>query len=99
MARREIEWLPTAERRLFAILEYFAERNKSKTYSVKLYKTFNRELQLLNKNPEIGIRTDFEGIRGLIVGNYSLFYEVTRDNIVVHYLWDNRQDPNELIIR
>jgi toxin YoeB len=99
MARREIKWLPTAERRLFAILEYFAERNKSKTYSVKLYRTFNRELQLLNKNPEIGIKTDYKNTRGLIVGNYTLFYEVTHDNIVVHSLWNNRQDPDELIIR
>ena len=99
MARREIEWLPTAERKLFAILVYFAERNKSKTYSVKLYKTLNRELQLLNKNPEIGMKSDYENIRGLIVGNYTVFYEVTPNKIVVHSLWDNRQDSDEIIIR
>lgn len=99
MARREIEWLPTAERKLIAILEYFAERNKSKTYSVKLYRTFNEELQLLKKNPEIGVKTDFENIRGLIIENYTLFYEATHDKIIIHSLWDNRQDPDELIIR
>ncbi|KOS04919.1 hypothetical protein AM493_01865 [Flavobacterium akiainvivens] len=99
MAVRKIKWSPVAERKLYAILEFFIDRNKSATYSIKLYKTFHKQLAKLSKNPEIGIKTDVNEIRGLIVGDYTLFYEVTDKLIIVHTLWDNRQNPQELKIR
>jgi L-asparaginase/Glu-tRNA(Gln) amidotransferase subunit D len=48
------------------ILKFFAERNKSKAYSAKLYKKINQEIQILKKFPNIGFQTDFENVRGLI---------------------------------
>ena len=99
MAARKIVWSPFAERKLFAILEYFTERNKNRTYSLKLYNRFQKQLCALNKNPDIGVKTNFLTIRGLIVNNYTLYYEVTHEKIIVHILRDNRQDPDELIIR
>jgi toxin YoeB len=99
MASRKVKWSPTAQRKLIAILEYFTERNKSNTYSIKLYKSFHKELSVITKNPDIGIRTDIDGVRGLIINNYTLFYEAKEKYIIVHTLWDNRQDPEELKIR
>jgi len=70
MCKRKIVWSNNAKIKLFGILEYYTERNKSATYSKKLYKKFSKELALLKKQPKIGIKTDYEGIRGLIVEEY-----------------------------
>ncbi len=96
MAKRLIIWSHRAKIRLFEILEYFEKRNKSKAYSEKLYRKFNKELKLLLKHPDLGIKTDFDSIRGLIVDDYILFYEETNESIIIHTVWDSRQDPDKL---
>jgi hypothetical protein len=99
MVKRKIVWSHTANIKLFAILEFYAERNKSTSYSKKLYKKFTKELSLLIKQPEIGVKTELDSIRGLIVDDFILFYEVTSELIVVHTLWDCRQNPDDLRIK
>lgn len=99
MVKRKIVWSHRANIKLFAILEFYAERNKSSTYSKKLYKKFTKELSLLIKQPEIGIKTELDSVRGLIVDDFILFYEVTSELILVHTLWDCRQNPDDLRIK
>jgi plasmid stabilization system protein ParE len=99
MAKRKIIWSHKANIKLFEILDFYAERNKSATYSKKLYKKFKKELSLLSRQPEIGINTDLESVRGLIVDEYILFYEATSDLIIVHTVWDCRQNPDDLKIK
>jgi plasmid stabilization system protein ParE len=99
MVKRKIIWSNKAKIKLFEILEFYTERNKSTTYSKKLYKKFSKELVLLKKQPEIGIKTDLEGVRGLIVEEYILFYEIYPEMIVVHTVWDCRQNPDSLKIK
>ena len=99
MAKRKIVWSHRARIKLLMILEFFTERNKSKTYSKKLYTKFNKELSLLLKQPEIGIKTELDSVRGLIVEEFILFYEVTNEMIIVHTLWDSRQNPTDLRIK
>ncbi|HBG69623.1 MAG: hypothetical protein A2W93_12545 [Bacteroidetes bacterium GWF2_43_63] len=98
MAKRKIIWSRRAFSELFKILEFFAERNKSKAYSAKLYKRINKELRLLIKHPDIGIKSDFENVRGLIVNDYILFYEYNDEIIMIHLIWDSRQNPENLKI-
>ncbi len=99
MAKRKVVWSHRARIRLLMIIEFYSERNKSKTYSKKLYTKFNKELSLLHKQPEIGIKTEIEAVRGLIVDEFILFYEVTTEMIIVHTLWDSRQNPSDLRIK
>jgi plasmid stabilization system protein ParE len=99
MAKRKIVWSHRARIKLFMILEFYSERNKSKTYSKKLYTRFNKEVSLLLKQPDIGIKTELLNVRGLIVDEYILFYEVTSEMIIVHALWDSRQNPADLKIK
>lgn len=98
MAKRKIIWSRKADIRLFEILDFYTNRNKSNKYSAKLYKRFIKELELVDRHPEIGIKTDFDDIRGLIVEKYILFYEITPLSIYVHLIWDCRQNPNDLRI-
>ena len=69
MAKNKIVWSVVAKRKLSLILNFFIERNKSEAYSIKLYKKFQKELTLVGKSPEIGLPTDMQNIRGLIVGD------------------------------
>ncbi len=98
MAKRKITWSNRAKIKLFQILEFYIERNKSKTYSKKLYSKFNKELSILKEQPEIGIKTDLDSVRGLIVDEFILFYEIYSDKIIVHSVWDCRQNPDDLTI-
>jgi plasmid stabilization system protein ParE len=99
MAKRKVIWSHRARIKLLMILEFYTERNKSKTYSKKLYSKFNKELSLLLKQPEIGIKTEIEAVRGLIVDEFIFFYEVTTEMIIVHTLWDSRQNPSDLRVK
>ena len=99
MAKRKIIWSHSAKTKLFEILDFFTERNKSKKYSVKLYKKFTDALKLLQKHPDLGKKTDIDSVRGIIVGDYILFYESTKDSLFVLVLWDTRQNPNNLEIK
>jgi plasmid stabilization system protein ParE len=99
MAKRKIVWSYNAQKKLYEILEFYNERNKSTSYSKKLYSSFQKELKLLLKYPNLGIKTDLDGIRGLIVGAYILYYEDKGDLIIIHSIWDSRQDPNKLLIK
>ncbi len=99
MAKRKIVWSNRAKVRLFEILEFYIKINKSKTYSVKLYKLLNKEVKLLLKYPELGLRTTDPSVRGLIINDYLIYYEVTDDKIIIHTIWDCRQNPDSKIIK
>lgn len=99
MANRKIRWSQRANIKAFEIFDFYTNRNRSAAYSAKLYKRFIRELSLLDKHPEIGLTTEFESIRGLIVADFILFYEITTESIFVHSIWDCRQNPNDFKIK
>lgn len=99
MAKRKIIWSHRAQIKLYQILEFYTKRNKSKTYSQKLYRQFNKELKLLLKQPDLGIATEIDKVRGLRVGDFIIFYEDFQDKIIVHTVWDSRQNPKLLKIK
>ena len=99
MAQYKIIWSNRAKIKRYEILEFYIKRNKSKTYSLKLNRKFNKELRLLIKQPNLGIKTVLKGVRGLIVDDFILFYEVIKDKIVIHSIWDCRQNPDDLRIK
>ena len=98
MAKREVIWTKNSEIQLQEILGFFTKRNKSGLYSRKLYKKFKTELITVSKNPESGIKTKLDQIRGLIIEDYILFYEILDDLIIILKVWDCRQNPDKLNI-
>ncbi len=99
MVERKIVWSHRANIRLYVILKFYTERNGSNAYSAILYRKFNQELRLLLKQPDIGVITTMEDIRGLIVDDFMLYYETAEQFIIVHTVWDTRQDPDALVIK
>ena len=99
MAKRKIVWSYKAKSKLYEILEFYIERNKSKAYSIKLYKRILKDLKLILKMPNAGMKTDIESVRGLIVENLIIFYEHNAYEVTIHTIWDCRQDPDQLEIK
>lgn len=98
MAMRQVIWTKVSEIQMQAILEFFNERNSSVLYSRKLYRKFKTQLKTAAKNPELGIKTKLYQIRGLIVEDYILFYEILDDRIIVLKILDCKQNPDKLNI-
>ena len=99
MAKRKIVWSNRAKIRLFAILDFYIVRNNSKIYSIKLQKLISKEVNLLLKQSDLGLKTSEDTIRGLIIENYIVYYEITDDRIIIHTIWDSRQNPDSKIIK
>jgi len=99
MAKRKIVWSNRAKIRLYAILDFYIVRNKSKVYSIKLQKLISKEVNLLLKQPDLGLKTSEDSTRGLIIENYIVYYEIIDDKIIIHTIWDSRQNPDNKIIK
>jgi plasmid stabilization system protein ParE len=99
MAKRKIVWSKRAKIRLYTILDFYIVRNNSKTYSIKLQKLISKEVNLLLKQPDLGLKTSEDTTRGLIIENYIVYYEITYDRIIIHTIWDSRQNPDNTIIK
>nr|WP_315149956.1 type II toxin-antitoxin system RelE/ParE family toxin [uncultured Flavobacterium sp.] len=96
MATRRIVWTTPAKLQLKAIFEYFNFRNKSKLYSLKLNRLIQTELKILLQQPTIGKKTDSINVRGLLIENYYIFYEINETHIIILSVWDTRQNPKRL---
>ena len=99
MVKRKIVWSDRAIKRLYGILEFYDQRNKSRSYSSKLFQTIHKQVKVLIKFPEIGLKTTEETTRGLIIEDYIVYYQITEDKIIIHSIWDCRQNPDSKIVK
>ena len=99
MARRSIIWSPRAKIDQFEILDFFYKKNGNKNYSKKLNSEFKEAIKLISRHTDIGLRTDIQNVRSIIVGNYSIFYRINKKTIEILTIWDSRQDPHKLAIK
>jgi len=99
MAKRKIIWSPRAKLDLIEILDFYFQRNGTKTFSKKLNSTILKSVKLLEKHAEIGINSDILNIRNLIEGDFSIFYEVKSETVEIITIWDNRKNPENLEIK
>ena len=97
MAKR-IVWSSRADRIFTKTLEFYIERNGSKTYSRKLNKEVLSIISILSKQPYLGIKTDTENLRVVIKGELKIFYQIEKDKLIIHLVWDCRQNPKSLNI-
>ncbi len=99
MVKRKIIWSSRSKTDLFDILDFYFQRNGTKTYSIKLNANLRKSILLLETYPEIGVQTDVENIRSLIHGDYAIFYEIKTKSLEIITIWDCRQDPERLRIK
>ena len=97
MVKRNVIWTRTADLQFAGILEYWFKRNKSNTYSKKLVRLVSDRTKQIAKKPSIYKSTDFKDIRVASLGNFSIYYKVIGEQIIISAFWDNRQDPKKLL--
>lgn len=97
MAKRNVIWTKTADLQFVGILEYWVKRNKSNIYSKKLMKLVSERTKQIAENPLIYKSTDFKDVRVVSMGNYSIYYKVSEQGIIITAFWDNRQDYKKLL--
>lgn len=97
MAKRNIVWTRTADIQFVGILEYWVKRNKSTNYSKKLVKLVSERTKQISEEPLIYKATDFKDIRVASLGNFSIYYKVSDEKIIITAFWDNRQDSKNLL--
>ena len=93
---RRIVWTSRADEIFTHILKFYVERNGSKTYSRKLNKEVEEIINLLIKHPFLGAKTDYKEIRVIIKGDYKIFYQIKPEELIIHFVWDCRQNPDVL---
>ena len=93
---KQVIWTNTAKKSRQEILEYWSKHNESKVYAKKLSKLFSNKVALLKSEHYSGKPTDIKNVRVSLVNNFSLFYKVSSDNIIIVGIWDNRRNPDDL---
>jgi plasmid stabilization system protein ParE len=78
---RKIVWSERAAFDRKEILDYWINRNKSKTFSKKLNKQIKNAILLISEFPDLGIPTDMPNIRL---------------RIWILTIWDGRRNPQKL---
>lgn len=99
MAKKEIKWTLKAIHDKLDILDYWIERNKSKTFSAKLDKLFDKSIDSLSNQPEQGKKTTYKNIRIKIVRHYLIYYLIREQYIEVVRIWDARRNPKKIKIK
>jgi plasmid stabilization system protein ParE len=97
VAKFKIIWTNFAEQSLYEILDFYLIQNKNNIFSKKLYNEIKNAVQILEDYPLSGKQSLFYNYRELILERNSVFYNVTKDNIEILMVWDNRRNPEELI--
>lgn len=97
MAKRVI-WSSNADRIFTKILEFYIDRNGSKIYSRRLNKEIHSLVTILSKQPFLGIKTDDENVRVLARGAFKIFHQIDKEKLIIHLVWDSRQNPESLNI-
>ena len=93
---RKIVWSIQALEEREMILKFWIEKNKSKVYSRKLFKTWNTYLELISEYPFIGSTSQVKNVRLKVIDkNYSIIYSVLPDEIFVISIWDNHKNPSK----
>ncbi|MGA9240163.1 type II toxin-antitoxin system RelE/ParE family toxin [Robiginitalea sp.] len=97
MAQRNVVWTRTADIQYAGILQYWVNRNKSAEYSKKLIAEVAERTQQIAGAPFSYKSADFPNTRVASLGNFSIFYKVSDQQILITAFWDNRQDPKSLL--
>lgn len=79
------------------ILEYWIKRTGSKRYSRKLSAMFREKVQLLSKFKYLGKPTEFEEVRVITSGHYSIYYTTHEESVIIVCIWDSRRNPKDLL--
>ncbi len=87
-----LKWIDEAKEEWEQILAFFARRNGSVTYSLKLDAELQQILERLRDNPHMGQRMRKKNVRRVTFQNYALFFRVKSNCLEVVAVVDARRN-------
>jgi hypothetical protein len=97
MGKKKVIWTKRAEIQMFAILDYYAERNKSDYYSLKLKKAIDIKLSKTDFTVSLPQKSSIKNLFYFVHNHISVFFTPESDNLYIVMVWDERRNPNSLL--
>jgi addiction module RelE/StbE family toxin len=96
----EILWTSTAKKDLREIFEYLVQFSEDAAFRI-INKIVDKAEILRGDSPEIGQREPLlshkpVGYRYLVEGNYKIIYSIRVNKVVIHTVFDARQNPKKM---
>lgn len=77
---------------MFDIMDYYFERNKSMTYSLKLYKEIKLKLQNLDFSVALPQKTSIENLYYFTHKHISVIFSIEEKTLIVQLICDERRE-------
>ena len=77
-------------------MEYYADRNKSDVYSLKLESEIKSKLANLDFSVALPKKTSLENVYYFTHKHIRLLFSIEDKSIVVIMVWDDRRNPDSL---
>ncbi|TXF79430.1 type II toxin-antitoxin system RelE/ParE family toxin [Chryseobacterium sp.] len=92
----KIIWTFKAKQELIEILQYWIDRNKSNSFSIKLNSLIEKDLNLILESPRIGRITDVPEVYVKVVHKYLLYYQISDNTLYVLTIRHRSKNPKTL---
>ena len=96
MDEKKIIWTIKASIQLISVMDYYADRNKSDFYSLKLEQEIKSKLLNLDFSIALPKKTSLENVYYFTHKHISILFSFEDLNIIVLMVWDDRRNPNSL---
>ena len=96
---QKIVWTQKAKRELIDILQYWVDRNKSNTFSLKLNSLIESQLNLILEQPKIGRKTDIPNVYIKVINKYLLYYEFVNDTLYILTIRHGSQNSENIQLK
>ena len=96
---QKIVWTQKAKRELIDILQYWVDRNKSNTFSLKLNSLIESQLNLILEQPKIGRKTDLPNVYIKVINKYLLYYEFVNDTLYILTIRHGSQNSENIQLK
>ncbi len=96
---KQIVWTSKARNEFVEILQYWINRNKSNSFSLKLNALLEEQLNLIAEFPQIGRKTDIPNVNIKVIQQYLLYYEIVDESLYVLTIRHGSKNPKTLKLR
>jgi len=96
MEKKKVVWTKKANIQLFSIMDYYAERNKSDFYSLKLERGIKLKLRTLDFTIALPQKTSVNNLFYFTQNHISVFFVIENHTITVKLLIDERRNPKSV---
>ena len=96
MEEKEVIWTNSAKKQLFTIMDYYAKRNKSDVYSLKLESNIKAKIKSINLKIALPRKTGVENLFYFTFNHIATFFSIQNSIITVKLVIDERRNPKRI---